>query len=129
MIELVMWIIHNLIGIGLPYSIVRSFSYHGTIIVLYKITCNQLSKRLFHLNYFIMHLMGMLGLSGIMAKVASFGGAGAHVYIFCSGFGLYLSHLNKPLTYRPFLCRRFSRTYLPIAVLVNAIWMAYNGLD
>lgn len=79
----------------------------------------------------IMHLMAMLGLSGVLAKIASFGGAGAHIYILCSGFGLYLSHLNKPLTYKSFLCRRFSRIYLPMAVfcLVNAIWMAYNGLD
>lgn len=42
----------------------------------------------------IMHLVGMLGISGIWEKAAAFGGAGVHVFILCSGFGLYLSYLR-----------------------------------
>lgn len=34
----------------------------------------------------IMHLVGMLGISGIWEKAAAFGGAGVHVFILCSGF-------------------------------------------
>ncbi|WP_418818536.1 hypothetical protein [Paraprevotella clara] len=50
----------------------------------------------------IMHLVGMLGISGIWEKAAAFGGAGVHVFILCSGFGLYLSYLRKPLGYIAF---------------------------
>lgn len=41
----------------------------------------------------------------------------------CSGFGLYLSYLNKPLTYSQFLKRRFLKVYLPyiIIILVSAL--------
>lgn len=55
----------------------------------------------------IMHLVGMLGISGIWEKAAAFGGAGVHVFILCSGFGLYLSYLRKPLGYIAFLKKRF----------------------
>ncbi|EDO13678.1 hypothetical protein BACOVA_00571 [Bacteroides ovatus ATCC 8483] len=38
-------------------------------------------------------------------KASSFGGAGVHIFILCSGFGLCLSYLNKPLTYSQFIKR------------------------
>ena len=38
-------------------------------------------------------------LDGVMHKAVSLGGAGVHVFILCSGFGLYLSYMNKPLGY------------------------------
>ena len=41
-----------------------------------------------------MHLV-MGSLSGVLSKAAAFGGAGVHVFILCSGFGLYLSYLKK----------------------------------
>lgn len=46
----------------------------------------------------------------------------------CSGFGLYLSYLNKPLTYSQFLKRRFLKVYLPyiIIILVSALIPFYN---
>ena len=74
----------------------------------------------------IMHLVGMLGISGIWEKAAAFGGAGVHVFILCSGFGLYLSYLSKPLGYIAFLKKRFTRIYMPMAVLcvATAVWMA-----
>lgn len=42
-------------------------------------------------------------LEGILHKAASLGGAGVHVFILCSDFGLYLSYINKPLGYLDFL--------------------------
>ena len=42
-------------------------------------------------------------LDGVMHKAVSLGGAGVHVFILCSGFGLYLSYMNKPLGYLDFL--------------------------
>ena len=77
----------------------------------------------------IMQLVGMLGISGIWEKAVAFGGAGVHVFILCSGFGLYLSYLRKPLGYVAFLKKRFTRIYMPMAVLcvATAVWMACMG--
>lgn len=79
----------------------------------------------------IMHLVGMLGISGIWEKAAAFGGAGVHVFILCSGFGLYLSYLRKPLGYIAFLKKRFTRIFMPMAVLcvATAVWMACMGRE
>lgn len=79
----------------------------------------------------IMHLVGMLGISGIWEKAAAFGCAGVHVFILCSGFGLYLSYLRKPLGYIAFLKKRFTRIYMPMAVLcvATAVWMACMGRE
>lgn len=63
-------------------------------------------------------------LDGFLHKAVSFGGAGVHVFILCSGFGLYLSHLNKPLGYVDFLKRRFGKVYMPYVVVIGlfALW-------
>jgi peptidoglycan/LPS O-acetylase OafA/YrhL len=63
--------------------------------------------------------------SGILSKALAFGGAGVHVFILCSGFGLYLSYLRKPLEYKYFLKRRFSKVWIPyvIAVIFWGIWL------
>lgn len=69
-------------------------------------------------------------LEGVLHKAASLGGAGVHVFILCSGFGLYLSYLNKPLSYGDFLKRRLSKVYLPyvIVIALYAIWgLAVSG--
>ena len=44
----------------------------------------------------LMHLVQSYPLPSWLMKVTAFGGAGVHVFILCSGFGLYLSYLNKP---------------------------------
>lgn len=44
---------------------------------------------------------------------SSLGGTGGHLFIFCSGFGLYLSYLNKPVSFGEFLKRRFLKIYIP----------------
>ena len=63
--------------------------------------------------------------SGILCKALAFGGAGVHVFILCSGFGLYLSYLRKPLKYKEFLKRRFSKVWVPyaIAVVLWGVWL------
>ena len=63
-------------------------------------------------------------LEGVMHKAASLGGAGVHVFILCSGFGLYLSYMNKPLGYTDFLRKRFGKVYFPyiIVIVLYAVW-------
>lgn len=65
----------------------------------------------------LMHLV-QGNLIGTLNKAASFGGAGVHVFILASGFGLYLSYMNKPLGYGEFLKKRFGKVYWPYAVVV-----------
>lgn len=79
----------------------------------------------------LMHLVQNYNIPGWMMKATSFGGAGVHVFILCSGFGLYLSYLNRPLGYKDFLERRFGRVYWPMAVicLCTACWMLYQGKE
>ena len=72
----------------------------------------------------LMHLVQSYPLLGYLHKATSLGGAGVHVFILCSGFGLYLSSLYKPLTYGQFLKRRFSKVYIPyfIVVIISALY-------
>ena len=78
----------------------------------------------------LMHLL-MGNVTGILSKATAFGGAGVHVFILCSGFGLYLSYLKKPLRYTDFLNRRFIKVWVPyaIAVLLWGTWyLISNGI-
>lgn len=59
--------------------------------------------------------------NGAVNKAFAFGGAGVHVFILCSGLGLYLSYLYKPLRYMDFLRKRFLKVYVPYAIAV-ALW-------
>ena len=63
-------------------------------------------------------------LDGVMHKAVSLGGAGVHVFILCSGFGLYLSYMNKPLGYMDFLRKRFGKVYFPYIIVIGlyAVW-------
>ena len=71
----------------------------------------------------LMHLV-MGSVTGVYFKAILFGGAGVHVFILCSGFGLYMSYLKKPLSYGDFLRRRFGKIWTPyaIAVLLWGLW-------
>ena len=61
----------------------------------------------------------MLGqVNGIFGTAINFGGAGVHVFILCSGFGLYLSHMRKKLSYGQFMKRRILRVHLPFVLVV-----------
>ncbi len=79
----------------------------------------------------LMHLVQSYPLPSWLIKATSFGGAGVHVFILCSGFGLYLSYLNKPLGYKDFLRKRFGRIYWPMAFvcIATALWMLYQGKE
>lgn len=76
----------------------------------------------------LMHLFQSYQIPNFLYKIFSFGGAGVHVFILCSGFGLYLSYLYKPLKYKDFLKRRFTKVYLPyiIVIFVSALIPFYN---
>ena len=76
----------------------------------------------------LMHLLQNYSLPAWAMKATSFGGAGVHVLILCSVFGLYLSHLNRLLGYKDFLWKRFGRIYWPMAIvcIATAAWMLYQ---
>lgn len=57
-------------------------------------------------------------LPDIIKLASNFGGAGVHIFIICSGFGLYYSHLHKPLRFRPFMKKRFQKIYIPYILVV-----------
>lgn len=71
----------------------------------------------------LMHLVKPSS-TGLLKMVLTFGGAGVHVFILVSGFGLYLSYLNRPTSYLPFLRKRFSKVYLPY-LLILPLFVAY----
>ena len=77
----------------------------------------------------LMHLLLNYDLPFWLSKMSLFGGTGVHVFILVSGFGLYLSYLNNPLSYKDFLRKRFGLIYWPMAIicLITAIWMYYQG--
>lgn len=68
----------------------------------------------------LMHLLQSYPIPSGLMKATSFGGAGVHVFILCSGLGLYLSYLNKPLNYQTFLKKRFGRIYWPMDIICFA---------
>ena len=83
-----------------------------------KITAIDFLKGYSILTIVIFHLGQALKLPTLMAQLINFGGTGVHTFIFVSGFGLYLSHLRKPLSYKVFLRKRFTKIYLPYIVVV-----------
>ena len=71
------------------------------------------------LTIVLMHFIQNDRLPGIVNKIFSVGGTGVHVFFFCSGFGLFLSYLKKPLKYMEFLKKRFFKVYMPYIVVVS----------
>lgn len=90
----------------------------------YKIILNNKIEIIDYLKGFsistivLMHLIQNYSLPQPILKASAFGGAGVHVFILCSGFGLYLSYLKKPLTYIQFLKKRFFKIYIPYILIV-----------
>jgi len=58
---------------------------------------------------------------GVWAKAVSFGGAGVHVFVLISGFGLLLSCRRKSLD--GFYSRRFRSIYVPYCVFVTVVFL------
>lgn len=75
----------------------------------------------------LMHLIQVYWNEGNIPEwlrfASALGGTGGHVFIFCSGFGLYLSWLHQPIGFGEFLKKRFLRVYIPylVFVLVRAV--------
>lgn len=76
----------------------------------------------------LMHLLMKCHFEGSLGQLIMLGGGGVHVFILCSGFGLFYSYLNKPLSYPSFLRRRFLKVYLPyfFAVFLWAFWTLFT---
>lgn len=55
---------------------------------------------------------------GFLIKASSLGGSGVHVFVFCSGFGMCLSHLNRKKSYGQLIFSRFKKVYLPYIFIV-----------
>jgi peptidoglycan/LPS O-acetylase OafA/YrhL len=49
------------------------------------------------LTIVLFHYFQGIQLSSLFSKAINFGGTGTHTFLFCSGFGLYLSHLRNPI--------------------------------
>lgn len=71
------------------------------------------------LTIVLMHYLQSESLSGIVHKALSIGGTGVHAFFFCSGFGLYLSYLKKPISYMEFVRKRFLKIYMPYIIVVG----------
>jgi len=71
----------------------------------------------------IFHYLQHFQLPNPFNKLIFFGGTGVHLFVLLSGFGLYLSFLNKPLSYPVFLKKRIVKVYIPyiIVVLISAL--------
>jgi len=72
------------------------------------------------LSIVIFHFFQGIHYGPLFARLINFGGTGIHPFIFASGFGLYLSHLKKPLKSVPFFKKRFSKIYIPYIIIVLA---------
>lgn len=84
------------------------------------------------LTIVLMHLLQSFisELPALLKTVLSLGGTGVHIFIFCSGFGLYLSHLKTPLSFMPFMKKRFGKIYIPyilVVIISFFIPQAYPG--
>lgn len=67
---------------------------------------------MYHLIYYFLNVPNLIKIG------ANFGGAGVHVFLMCSGFGLYYSYLKHPLTFTEFITKRFKKIYIPYIVII-----------
>lgn len=58
-------------------------------------------------------------LPGFVIKLATAGGTGVHIFILCSGFGLYLSYMRRPCGFGDFIRHRFGKIYIPYIVIIT----------
>ncbi len=66
-----------------------------------------------------------------LRTAATLGGTGGHVFIFCSGFGLYLSWLHRPIGFGEFMKKRFLKVYIPYLffVVIRALMPHWGVTD
>jgi len=53
-----------------------------------------------------------------LRAASAMGGTGGHVFIFCSGLGLYLSYLHRPMGFGEFIRKRFLKIYIPYLIFL-----------
>lgn len=72
------------------------------------------------LTIVIMHLIQvyLTEIPSIISKLATIGGTGVHVFIFCSGFGLYMGYTKQPKTFKDFIILRLRKIYIPYILIV-----------
>ena len=76
--------------------------------------------------------MYMRHIPSIISIVASVGSTGVQIFIFCSGFGLYLSQIRYPVNYKEFIVHRFLKIYIPyvcIVLITSVVPYMYSGMD
>lgn len=67
----------------------------------------------------LVHLLEIMpSIPDIVITMSAAGGGGVHVFLFCSGFGLYFSHLHHKKSYAAFIKTRFLKIYIPYIVIV-----------
>lgn len=66
----------------------------------------------YHLIYNFMQV------PNIIKTASSFGGAGVHIFFFCSGFGLYWSYLKKGFEVKTYIWKRIKRLYVPYICII-----------
>ena len=65
-----------------------------------------------------------------LRAASALGGTGGHVFIFCSGLGLYLSYLHRPMGFGEFMKKRFLKIYIPYLIfLVIHFFLPHWGVD
>ncbi len=65
-----------------------------------------------------------------LRAASAIGGTGGHVFIFCSGFGLYLSYLHRPMGFGEFMKKRFLKIYIPYLIfLLIHFFLPHWGVD
>lgn len=84
-----------------------------------KVTFIDYLKGFSILTIVLMHLVySMPSIPSPLLTLSSLGGTGVHVFFLCSGIGLYLSYLKRPMTWKGFLQKRFVKIYLPYILVV-----------
>lgn len=67
---------------------------------------------MFHLLSYFFHV------PDIIKIMANFGGAGVHVFLICSGFGLAYSYRLKEFKFISFFINRFIKIYIPYIIII-----------
>ena len=68
----------------------------------------------------LMHLIQQYTteLPSFIKKASAIGGSGVHVFLLCSGFGLYYSYCKKETGFIQFIKKRFTKIYKPYIIIV-----------
>ena len=67
----------------------------------------------------LMHLLSFIEkLPSKIVTLSAIGGSGVHVFFLCSGIGLYLSYLNKKVSFMEFIKKRLIKIYIPYIFIV-----------